>query len=218
LRGRVKMTCVTVFGVGTAEASRGEEAMSEPGRVSQYRPAIRVGTAARWIAAVLCSLGALGSVPTQAQNPTLPGVYTNDEQTGDGIARAIDAAIDRMNFITRPVARSRLRKTNAPHRRVTIATSEQEITVAFDSNQPVRMPADGRTAKWTREDGEVFDVSAQWSGDKLVQTFEAEDGQRTNTFVLGPDGRALSVQVEVTSPQLPAPVRYELAFERQAGP
>jgi hypothetical protein len=191
--------------------------MNEPGRVSRRRAAIRVGSAARSTVAIICWLGALGGLPAQAQNATLPGVYTNDRQTGDGIAKAIDAAVETMNFITRPVARSRLKKTNAPHRRVTIATGEQEITVAFDANQPVRMPADGHTAKWTREDGEVFDVSAQWSGDKLVQTFKAEDGQRTNTFVLGADGRALSVQVEVTSPQLPAPVRYELAFEREAG-
>jgi hypothetical protein len=168
------------------------------------------------VVAALCCLCSLGGAPALAQNANLSGVYTNDRQTGDAIAAAIDAAVAKMNFITRPVARSRLKKTNAPHRRVTIATGDQEIAVAFDANAPVRVPADGRTAKWTRDDGEVFDVSAQWAGDRLVQTFKAEDGQRTNTFVLGPDGRALRVQVEVTSPQLPAPVRYELAFEREA--
>ena len=73
------------------------------------------------------------------------------------------------------------------------------------------MPADGRTAKWTREDGEVFDVAARWTNDRLVQSFKAADGERTNTFTLGPDGRALDVQVEVKSPQLPEPVRYALS-------
>jgi hypothetical protein len=192
--------------------------MQEPDRAAAYRAAIPRHTGGRWTGAVLCCLCALGGSPILAQNASLPGVYANDRQTADTINAAIDMAIARMNFITRPVARSRLKKTNAPHRRVTIETGAQEIAIAFDSNSPVRMPADGRTAKWTREDGEVFDVSAQWAGDKLVQTFKAEDGQRTNTFVLGPDGRVLSVQVEVTSPQLPAPVRYELAFERAASP
>ena len=191
--------------------------MNEPDRAAQYRAAAPGLSRVRELAAALCCLCAFGGVPALAENANLPGVYTNDRQTGDGIAAAIDAAVAKMNFITRPVARSRLKKTNAPHRRVAIETGVQEITVAFDANAPVRMPADGRTAKWTRADGEVFDVSAQWAGDRLVQTFKAEDGQRTNTFVLGPDGRALSVQVEVTSPQLPAPVRYELAFEREAG-
>ena len=47
---------------------------------------------------------------------------------------------------------------------------------------------------------------------------QAADGERTNTFTLGPDGRALDVQVEVKSPQLPEPARYALTFERQSDP
>jgi len=211
------MTCVTVFGRSQVRASHVGGVMQEPDRSAGSRSAIPRNTRARRASAVLCCLCAFAG-PVLAQNASLPGVYANDRQTSDAINTAIDAAITRMNFITRPVARSRLKKTNAPHRRVTIETGAQEIAIAFDANSPVRMPADGHTAKWTREDGEVFDVSAQWAGDKLVQTFKAEDGQRTNTFVLGPDGRALSVQVEVTSPQLPAPVHYELAFERAASP
>src|SRR5215510_4841394 len=157
--------------------------MQEPDRAARYRAAIPSVSRAPWLGAVLCCFCALSGRPVLAQNASLPGVYTNDRQTGDAISTAIDAAIAKMNFIKRPVARSRLKKTNAPHRRVTIATGAQEIAISFDANAPVRMPADGRTAKWTREDGEVFDVSAQWTGDKLVQTFKAEDGQRTNTFV-----------------------------------
>lgn len=144
----------------------------------------------------------------------LQGTFVNEAQSQDAIRTAVDAAVARMNFVTRPIARSRLKKTNAPHRRVEIVRTEQEISVAFDGNKPVRMPADGRTVKWTRDDGETFDVSATWSGDRLVQTFKAEDGQRTNTFNLGADAKALTVQVEVTSPQLPAPVRYSLSFAR----
>jgi hypothetical protein len=39
--------------------------------------------------------------------------------------------------------------------------------------------------------------------------------KKTNT---GADGRVLEVQVEVTSPQLPEPIRYALTFARQSGP
>jgi hypothetical protein len=153
----------------------------------------------------------------QAQNANLQGSYTNESQAANSIEAAIDAAVAKMNFIARPVARSRLKKTNTAHRRVTIASSAQEISIAFDGNAPVRMPADGQTAKWTRDDGEVFDVSARWADDQLVQTFKAPDGQRVNTFALSPDGRTLNIQVEITSPQLPAPVTYALTFERQSG-
>jgi hypothetical protein len=153
----------------------------------------------------------------QAQNANLQGSYVNEAQPGHGIEAAIDTAIAKMNFIARPVARSRLKKTNTAHRRLTIASSALEISIAFDGNAPVRMPADGTLAKWTRDDGEVFDVCARWIDDQLVQTFKAPDGQRVNTFVPAPDGRTLNMQVEITSPQLPAPVTYALTFERQSG-
>jgi hypothetical protein len=164
--------------------------------------------------ACLVSLALALAPVARADNPALSGVYVNEQQNAAAIGTAIDAAIEKMNFIKRPIARSRLKKTNAAHQRVTIGLTAQEISVAFDGNPPVRMPADGRTAKWTREDGEVFDVAARWTNDRLVQSFKAADGERTNTFTLAPDGRALDVQVEVTSPQLPEPVRYALSFAR----
>jgi len=156
--------------------------------------------------------------PATAQDDArarLQGTFVNDAQPAEAIRTAIDAAVAKMNFVTRPIARGRLRKANVVHRRVEIAQTAQEISVTFDSYTPVRMPADGRTAKWTRDDGETFDVSASWNGDRLVQTFKGEDGQRINTFGLGPDGVAHTVQVEVTSPRLPAPVRYSLTFTRK---
>ena len=109
-----------------------------------------------------------------------------------------------MNFIKRPIARSRLKKTNEAHRRVEIGIGRAEISVAFDGHKPVRMPADGSTIRWTREDGETFEVNAAWDGERLVQTFKAEDGTRANAFSVGADGR-LNMLVTLTSPQLDQP-------------
>jgi hypothetical protein len=151
----------------------------------------------------------------QAQSPGLQGTYVNELQSKDPIDAAIQASIAKMNFIARPIARSRLRKTNPPFRRVEIARTEQEISVAFDAGKPVRMPADGTTIQWTRDDGEVFDVAADWRGDQLVQRFKAKDGERINTFRLSPDGTRLNLQVELRSPQLPSPLSYVLNFVPQ---
>jgi hypothetical protein len=161
-----------------------------------------------------CFVLALLLQPVSAQEAGLSGTFVNEAQSAATIEAAIEAAVAKMNFVKRPIARSRLKKTNTVHKRVTIATTSQEIAIAFDSNAPVRMPADGATAKWKREDGEVFDVSARWQGEKLVQTFKAEDGQRTNTFSLGADGTPLRLEVEIASPQLPEPLRYTLTFTR----
>jgi hypothetical protein len=87
------------------------------------------------------------------------------------------------------------------------------IETAFDGHKPVQMPADGSTIRWTREDGETFDVNATWDGNRLVQTFKAEDGTRANAFSVGADGR-LTMQVTLTSPQLDQPLVYTLPFSR----
>jgi hypothetical protein len=147
-----------------------------------------------------------------AENRELQGTFVNEQQSAAPIEQAIETAVAKMNFIKRPIARSRLKKTNEVHRRVDIALGDQ-IAIAFDRHPPVQMPADGRTIVWTRDDGEKFDVHAVWEGDRLVQTFKAEDGTRANKFSLGADGR-LNLEVTLTSPQLDTPVVYTLTFAR----
>ena len=164
--------------------------------------------------AVLCLLAALTGQVALAQEASLPGVYVDDGQSGGVIEKAIETAVAKMNFIKRPIARSRLKKTNSHYGRIEIARGASEFSVRFDAGKPVLMPLDGRSVKWTRDDGEQFDVSAKLQGDTLVQTFAAEDGQRTNAFSLGADGKLL-LQVTLTSPQLPEPVRYQLSYRRQ---
>jgi hypothetical protein len=168
-----------------------------------YRPAC---ARSLLLSLVLC-VGLAG-----ADNPSLQGTFVNEQQSAKPIETAIETAVAKMNFIKRPITRSRLKKTNDVHRRVDIVLGDTQIGIAFDGRPPVQMPADGRTIRWTREDGEAFDVHAAWDGDRLVQTFKAEDGTRTNAFGLGADGK-LNMQVTLTSPQLDTPVVYSLTFD-----
>lgn len=160
-------------------------------------------------------LALIGSVAAgaHADDPSLQGTFLNEQQSVKTIETAIEAAVAKMNFIKRPIARGRLKKTNVAHRRVEIETGRGEISVAFDGRKPVQMPADGSTIRWTREDGEIFDVNASWEGERLVQTFKAEDGTRANAFSVGADGH-LKMLVTLTSPQLDQPLVYTLTFSR----
>ena len=162
--------------------------------------------------ALLLALAVSVAAAAHADDPSLQGAFLNEQQSAKTIETAIEAAVAKMNFIKRPIARSRLKKTNEAHRRVEIGIG-REISIAFDGRKPVQMPADGSTIRWTREDGETFDVNAAWDGERLVQTFKAEDGTRANAFSVGADGR-LSMQVTLTSPQLDQPLVYTLTFAR----
>ena len=141
----------------------------------------------------------------------LQGTYKHAPDQSNDVSQAIDKAVEKMNFIKRPIARSRLAKTNTPYQRIHIELGVDEAAVTFDTRQPIRTPLDGRPIKWTRDDGEVFEISATLADGKLLQTFKAADGTRVNSFHKDASG-ALHLDVEVSSSQLPQPVKYELVY------
>lgn len=149
-----------------------------------------------------------------ARTSALDGTYTLNRAASDDINRAIENAVSRMNFVTRPIARGRLRRTNQPYQRLVISHTPQQVSVTTDNRAAIRTPANGTPIKWRREDGEMFDVSTEWENGTLEQTFKAEDGSRTNVFALSGDGRTLTMNVTITSPRLSAPLRYKLVFNR----
>jgi len=140
-----------------------------------------------------------------AVQPAAPfGSWTLD--AAPDLPKVIEAATASMNFITRPIARSRLNKTNEVYQTVRIEREAGTISIQYGQRQPQRMPADGSTVAWTREDGEKAER------DDLVQTYKAEDGERTNVFHVDPDSRILTLKVTVTSPRLPRPVSYAITY------
>jgi hypothetical protein len=149
-----------------------------------------------------------------AQESTMRGTFTLNRQQSDDVNRAIETAVSRMSFVTRPIARGRLRRTNTAYNRVVINYTQTEVSTTFDQRRPVESPANGQPVKWTREDGEKFDLSTEWQNGRLVQTFRAEDGSRTNTYTISPDGRTLTMNVTLRSPRLTSPLEYKLVFNR----
>lgn len=150
----------------------------------------------------------------RAQSTDPQGTFQLIADQSADIEAAIETAVAKMNFVKRPIARNRLKKTNTAYQLIHIARLPDAVELTFDQRKPLRVPTTGTPVKWTREDGEVFDVSAQWQGTQLTQTYKAEDGMRVNTFRLSPDGQTLSLDVAVSSGQLPQAVKYTLAYRR----
>ena len=150
----------------------------------------------------------------QAQGMPLQGTFVYSAEGSDNLEQAIQQATARMNFVTRPIARSRLKKTNDTYDKVVISQTGSQVSIAFDARPPVVTPANGSAVRWTRDDGEVFDVTTSGGNGTLQQTFKAEDGQRVNVFTLAPDGNTLTMNVTITSPRLPKPLTYKLRYRR----
>ena len=153
-------------------------------------------------------------VAVRAQAGTIAGTFTLDRAASDNVDKAIATAIKDMNFVTRPIARGRLQKTNQPYKQVTIATAGANTVVTIDQQPPRQAPSTGTPVDWTRADGEKFKLSMSWDGGSLVESFKAEDGQRVNTYTLSPDGSVLTMNVRITSPRLSKPLTYKLAFRK----
>lgn len=169
----------------------------------------------RWAVVGGGMLLVLASSQTLAEKPEIDGHYVYMPERSASVSDAVEKTVQEVNFVIRPIARSRLNKTNRPYQNITLATAPDTFSITTDKRAPIVMPADGKPVKWKREDGETMDVSMQWQGAALQETFAADDGKRVNLYELSPDGRELRMRVTVSSKRLPRPLVYTLVYQRQ---
>lgn len=131
------------------------------------------------------------------------------------IPSAIDQATEGMNFVSRPLAKLRLKKLTPVYARIALVRVGGEVRVQFDQRAPICLPVDGSVAPWTREDGEAFKVSAKFNANELVQRLEGDDGVRTNVFKADPAAGTLTLEVTVESKKLPRPLTYTSVYKAE---
>ena len=164
---------------------------------------------------LLCGAIFLGSSTlAAAQDSGLDGTYILDETDSDNVNEVIEDAVGKLNFLTRDIARGRLKKLNPAYRQVAITFSPNEISVTVDNQRPLRTPAKGAPVAWVGPDGEKVNASMQLAGRRLEQTFTSADGRRVNDYTLSPDGRTLTMQVTETSPRLSQTITYKQVYRR----
>src|SRR5207247_10832013 len=93
---------------------------------------------------LLCSTIFLGSSTlAAARESSLDGIYILNETDSDNMNEVIEDAVGKLNFLTRDIARGRLKKLNPAYRQVTITSSPNEISVTVDNQPPLMTPAKG---------------------------------------------------------------------------
>lgn len=149
-----------------------------------------------------------------ARESSLDGAYILEQAESDNINEVINDAVGKLNFLTRDIARDRLRKLNPTYRHIAISSPPNEISVTADDQPPLRTPANGAPVAWTAPDGRNVNASMQLVGARLTQKFTSAEGHRVNNYTLDPDGRTLTMQVTEASPQLPEPITYKQVYVR----
>jgi hypothetical protein len=149
----------------------------------------------------------------------LIGRFVRDSAASDDVNAAIERAVAQMSFVTRGIGRSRLRATNQPPADVRFELPPDSIVVQYSGQPELRAKRDGSPRQWRNTAGEPFQarvtMSAAPDGSISVrQIFEAEDGRRENAWRLDPAGNTLTLEVTISSPRLPQPLRYRQVLRR----
>jgi hypothetical protein len=172
-----------------------------------------VSTRALW--AILGLLMAL-SRSAGALPDGLEGHFDFSEQASErkALEEAIEATAQRLSFLVRGIARSRLRAGNRIAPWVELRRSGEQITIQYQGRPPMTAAATGEPVSWKNEDGAAVALQHRLEGDTLVQVLRTAEGARTNRLSVAPGG-GLLLAVEVSSPRLPAPLKYVLSYSRR---
>jgi hypothetical protein len=160
-------------------------------------------------AALFCLF--LLSTPTSLQ-PYVGEYVLVPEESAD-VRKVIEQAASGFNFILRPIARGRLRKTQVAFPAVRIQRNEDEFRITLEKGTDVTYKAVDEPVRTTAPDGGKI-VVRLLPGPPLSQTYESDEGVRIDRFLLSEDGSKLTIDVHVTSPHLKKPINYQLVYRR----
>ncbi|MCZ7599136.1 MAG: hypothetical protein M5U09_17555 [Gammaproteobacteria bacterium] len=130
------------------------------------------------------------------------------------VNRAIDEAVANMSWFRRGFARTRLREKNPIRDTVRIDVGGGDVTIEYGDATYTTPEGQWRTVTAT---GEQVRLLQQVVGDRIYQTFRTEDGEKLTVYSVSDDGSRLTLDITVSSPQLPQPLRYDLDYRRTGG-
>src|SRR5262245_52832139 len=162
---------------------------------------------------ILALTSAVTAAPSRTSDFT--GTFELNPNASDSVENAIKSVTSSMNFIVKPIARSRLKKVNRPHPSMFIEQRGDTVSIAYNEQFPMVTRLDGTTVKWKNEEGETFDLSATHTETTLTQHFVAPDGERFNEFSQSAAGDTLYLGVTIKSPRLKTPLQYRLVYRRK---
>ncbi len=172
-----------------------------------------------WIAAafslIMSGMIYAGSAAVLSPSPIdrFAGHYILVKDQSEDVGQAIRRATEGMNFLLRTVARRQLRQKAVSYPSFAMERSGESFSTSLAGEPALSLPLSGTAVLWNAPDGETVRVHLQ-PGPELVQVFEAKQGRRENHFALSSNRQVLTMNIKLTSSQLPKPVEYRLVYQR----
>jgi hypothetical protein len=129
------------------------------------------------------------------------------------LAAAIDHAVEPMNFVARPIARSRLQSVVYYCQQYEMALGPETVRVACDDRPRIERRLDNSEGPVAGLQAEPVDVKVQVGGDTVELRIVGSDGTRVTTYRFDDRG-GLEVDVKVVSASLERPVTWKVRYRR----
>lgn len=147
--------------------------------------------------------------------PIAPGRYTFIPGESEAIREKASEAVSHMFFAIRGIARRRLEGANKPIDRIIFDYRGDTVVVSLRADESAyKATMSGDTIPYTREDGEVIDVTAETEPGMIDMYFIAEDGMKEMIFRVGDNDR-LAVESITYSDKLEEPFRYTWVYRAE---
>ncbi len=161
---------------------------------------------------------AAGSEPSAELQARMNGHFRIAESE-DAVQQRLDAAIEHavapMNFIARPIARSRLRNGVVFYcKQYQLALGAESLRTQCDDRRLIERRLDNSEGPIEGLQSGPTGVKVRTMGDDTVElVFTGPDGTRTTTYRFAERG-ALEVSAQVVSPSLERPVAWKIRYQR----
>lgn len=136
------------------------------------------------------------------------------ESAEQQVNEAISRAVEKMSFLTRGFAADRLREKNPIRDSLETEVRGDRIAIRYGDARYETREGEWETVTATGEEVELLQTL---SDNTIYQTFRAPDGEKVTVYRFSPDGQRVTLDITVTSPQLPEPLRYSLRYRRAGG-
>jgi hypothetical protein len=137
------------------------------------------------------------------------GDYQLVPAESDDIPKAVERVVEKMSFLTRGAARSRITAKCIAYPAVHIARENAAFRIHLEKGSYAVLSPGGPSVTWKTPEGETVKLRLT---PEFRQIIEAKDGQRENHFSL--TANRLVIHTKLSSPRLPAPVEYKLVYRR----
>ncbi len=137
--------------------------------------------------------------------------HAGGQKERDARDKAIEDVVADMSFISRGIARDKLKQSNPIAAKLELSADAKDLTVTMDT-RTYKGPLDGSPVKVKTILGDEMDMRFKLKKRALDQVFSAEDKSRLNAYRF--DGDKLVVNVRVHASALPKDLVYKMTYER----